>query len=77
MDFLIVNLEQNVYCFDKKMYVESFLFDRLKVKSVFVLISFCSIWTAGIQTYFLLSYCSGQRDFDIKQKKGFISNIQD
>lgn len=31
---------------------KSFLFEGLKVKSVFVLIFFCFIWTVGKQTYF-------------------------
>lgn len=40
---------------------KSFLFEGLKVKSVFVLISFCSLWTAGVQTYFFY-YPSAQGD---------------
>lgn len=54
---------------------KSFLFEGLKVKSGFVIISLCSIWTAGVPTYFSCAFCLRQCDFDIKQKKRFTSNI--
>ena len=59
------------------MHAEKLLIEGLKVKSVFVLISFCPLWTAGVQTYFfLLSFCSRRWYFYIKQRKGFTANIQ-
>ena len=55
---------------------KSFLFEGLKVKSGLIIISLCSIWTAGLHTYVSCPLCLEQCDFDIKLKKRFTSNIR-
>lgn len=53
---------------------KSFLLEGLKVKSVFVLISLCSIGTAEIQTYFDYPSAQGNGIF-ILNKRGDLLQI--